>query len=84
MSNLLTPEEVATRLDVTPRTIQRWARDRKIGHYREGRTIWFEPHHIADFLRNREVRRTVPKIELAKNPDHRPMLEAVPALPTAL
>lgn len=38
---LLTSEEIAATFHVTPRTIQRWARDRRIPHVRVGRRILF-------------------------------------------
>lgn len=47
MSRLLTPEDVASRFHVTPRTIQRWARERRVPHTRIGRRVLFTPEQVA-------------------------------------
>jgi excisionase family DNA binding protein len=42
--------EVAEQFRVTPRTIQRWARDRRVPHVRIGRRILFQEAQVEQIL----------------------------------
>lgn len=48
---LYTADEIARRCQVSPKTIQRWARDGKLKHYILGhRTLRFSEEHVEQFL----------------------------------
>lgn len=49
--NAITARDLAAELGVVPRTVQRWARDRRVPHLRIGRTIRFLPKHVEEIRR---------------------------------
>lgn len=46
----LSTEDVAAQTGFTTRTIQRWARERRIPHIRVGRTIRFTPDQVSEII----------------------------------
>lgn len=54
----LNRKQVAAKLGVAVKTVDRIVKDREIGHYRLGSRIWFSPHHVAEYLASREVKRS--------------------------
>lgn len=78
MTRLLTPREVADRFHVTPRTIQRWARDRRVPHTRIGRRVLFTPEQADAITRIYEVLPVKPEPSATiRNPNYRPHAVAV-------
>lgn len=59
-STLLTTEEVAAALDLSPWTIRQLCRAGQLGHYRLGRgvkgVLKFSQEHVNDYLQRRESR----------------------------
>lgn len=52
---LYTAEEVARRLHVSDKSIQRWTRQERLGHYRLGyKILRFSEAHVEQFLRTQE------------------------------
>ena len=52
---LYTPEEVATLLRRKRITIYRMVRTRRIGHYRDGRSIFIGERHLRDYQAKTEI-----------------------------
>lgn len=80
MNTPLTTAELAEKLGVDKRTIQRWARNRTIPHMRIGsRTIRFLPTHVEQILEayEREVEQRRPEADVP-NDTHRPYITIVP------
>lgn len=78
MSMFLTTEELATRLHCSPRTIQRWARERRIPHVKLGRSTLFTEDQLAEIAKayTREPREVIEEHTL-ENPrfrDHGPVV----------
>ena len=53
---LLTPEQVAERLQVTLRTVQRWIAEGELPSYKLGKTRRISEEQLAEFLQYREER----------------------------
>ena len=54
--DLLTADEVASRLRATPRFVRRLVAERRIEYVKVGRLVRFEPRAVADYIeRNRVV-----------------------------
>jgi len=51
---LLTPEQVAERLQVTLRTVQRWIAEGELPSYKLGKTRRISEEQLEEFLRYRE------------------------------
>ena len=71
--HLLTPEQVAERLQVSPRTVHRLAREGKIAYVPVSpKKRRFSEAHVQEFLDSREVRamKTVDKKPSAPLPSH--------------
>lgn len=77
--NAITTRELATILGYTPRTIQAWARERRIPHLKIGRTIRFLPEHVEE-IRSEYARDTLEQRPDAHtpNPGYTPYLQVVP------
>jgi excisionase family DNA binding protein len=75
----ISTRDLATELGVTPRTVQRWARERTVPHLRVGRTIRFLPHHVEEIIRVYEqgVLEQRPEADVP-NDRFRPYIYAVP------
>ena len=55
---LYTAEEVARRLHVSDKSIQRWCREERLGYYRLGyKILRFSEGHVEQFLREQEKSR---------------------------
>lgn len=81
MTTFLTVDELASRVHRSPRTIQRWARERRIPHVKLGRSTLFTEEQIAEIAAayTREPEPTVPEHTLvnpAFNPD-RPVVVSI-------
>ena len=61
MVRLLTMEEVAERLNTTPRYVRRLVFERRIAYRKLGRYVRFHPDDVAEYVAaTRVVARTVP------------------------
>ena len=73
MSRLLTIEQIAPRFHVTPRTIQRWANERRVPHVRVGRRILFTEDQVEQIAEAYAVEPVEPDPAAAiENPDYQP------------
>jgi excisionase family DNA binding protein len=52
---LLTYEEAAELLSVSPVTLRKWVLERRIPHYKLGKSVRFAPRELADFLASHHV-----------------------------
>lgn len=71
-------QDMARRLKVTPRTVQRWCRERRVPHVRVGRGIRFTPQQVAEI---ESAYRVEPRDRIdvsASNPAFRPYAVVVP------
>jgi excisionase family DNA binding protein len=66
MTTFLTVEELATRVHKSPRTIQRWARERLIPHVKLGRATLFTEDQVAEIASayTREPQERVADVDL--------------------
>jgi excisionase family DNA binding protein len=55
MPSLLKAREVAALLNVPDQTVYQWVSQRKIPHYKIGKSVRFDPAEIAEWLRGRKV-----------------------------
>lgn len=78
MNQLLTCEDIAKIIGRTPRTIQRWARDRTVPHIRIGRTIRFTQDQVDEILAAYSVEPTTPVHADTLNPGYHPHAVIVP------
>lgn len=51
-SNLLDIAGVATRLGVSPRFVRRLVAERRIGHYKVGHFVRFDPNEVDEWLKS--------------------------------
>jgi excisionase family DNA binding protein len=52
---LLTYEEAAELIAVSPITLRKWVTERRIPHYKIGKSVRFSAREIADFLASHHV-----------------------------
>lgn len=75
----LTTQDVAAHMQVSPRTVQRWCRERVVPHTRvNGRTIRFTVEQLAEIERAYAYEREAPVVVSAPNPGYAPRLVVVP------
>ena len=55
MESLLTVKDVARMLSVPDQTVYLWVSQRKLPHYKIGKTVRFYPAEIEEWIRNRRV-----------------------------
>ena len=55
-TSLLTADEVAERLNATPRLVRRLVEQRRISYVKVGRLVRFEPSAVADFIERNKVK----------------------------
>lgn len=55
MCTLLTAEQVAERLNATPRFVRRLVEERRIAYVKVGRLVRFEPSAVADYIERNKV-----------------------------
>lgn len=53
MESLVTIEEVAKYLKVTPRAVYNWIHEYQLPHYKVGRCLRFEMNEIKEWLKTR-------------------------------
>lgn len=77
---LYTTDDVARMFQVDRRTIQRWAREQRIGHIRIGRrTIRFTQQQIDEALAVYQREKAEPRTDAdLRNPGYAPTLTVVP------
>lgn len=63
MSEYLTPEEVATKLRVTPKAVRAWCRAGQLKADRAGRRWLIKPADVEAFVTTPEVKQETKKIE---------------------
>ena len=51
---MFSKDEVAERLKLSPMTVHRLVRDKKLGHYRIGSRVMTSAKHVEEFLRRCE------------------------------
>lgn len=71
-------QDMARRLKVTPRTVQRWCRERRVPHVRVGRGIRFTPQQVVEI---ESAYRVEPRVQVdvaASNPAFQPHAIVVP------
>jgi len=76
----LTPQDIAETVGHTPRTIQRWCRERRIPHVRIGRLYRFTPQQLEEIEQAYGIEastETVPAVK-ARNPAYRENITVVP------
>lgn len=71
-------QDVARRLKVTPRTVQRWCRERRVPHIRVGRGIRFTAQQLAEIEAAYRVEPRALVDVSAPNPAYRPHGVVVP------
>lgn len=72
MTTFHTVEELAERVHRSPRTIQRWARERRIPHVKLGRSTLFTDEQLAEIADAYTVTVSEPVIEhVLPNPHYR-------------
>jgi excisionase family DNA binding protein len=74
-------EDVATMLKVTPRTVQRWCRERRVPHVRVGRGIRFTAEQLAEIEAMYRVGTQVRVDVSARNPAFAERAQVVPVDP---
>jgi excisionase family DNA binding protein len=57
-------DEVANLLGVSPRTVRRWIKDRKLRAHRFGRTVRIAHDDLQDFLSRHEVGRDETRVSI--------------------
>lgn len=72
-----TAEEAAEMTGVSARTLQRWARERKIPHLRIGRTLRFTHDHLAVAQSTYTTLPAPSPVAALPNPDFHPYIRAV-------
>lgn len=79
----ITATELANRLGVTTRTVQRWVRDQRVEHWRMGRTIRFLPRQVEaiEARHANGVRERRPEVDVP-NPVYQPLGRVVPIRPS--
>jgi excisionase family DNA binding protein len=78
----LCPEDIARVVGHTPRTIQRWCREKRIPHMRVGRLYRFAPAQLREIEALYAVEATVEVAAAnAPNPDYSPSMVVVPIDP---
>lgn len=68
MERLLTPEEVAERLSVTPRTVRDWLKAGKLQGMKAGRLWRISEKALCEFLEGGETRAAKEQVLLSTNP----------------
>jgi len=68
MERLLTPEEVAERLSVTPRTVRDWLKAGKLQGMKAGRLWRISEKALCEFLEAGEARAAKKQVPLSTNP----------------
>jgi excisionase family DNA binding protein len=56
----LTVDEVADMVRVRPRTVYQWVAERRIPHYKPGRTLLFDPAEIEQWIKDSRREATPP------------------------
>jgi len=51
---LVSAEYLAAQLSISYRSILRWAKERKMPHYRFGKLVRFDPEEVREWLRQKE------------------------------
>lgn len=70
-------------MNVHPRTVQRWCRNRQISHIRKGRLIRFTEEHVREFEAT-YVREPEERIDVdAPNPGYQRTAVVIPMKPPA-